>query len=846
MKTSKLTMKAAITAIAAVAILISIIYVAYLSNKGVEKTVVAQTQQELLTIAKAVATSMEEFFIDHSNALLTVSNNPMLQKGAYEKHRCCKPSCKFCPIINLYEIYKNDVDAITFLDNNGTMLHRSPFIENRIGIDCSDKPGVAYVIKEHKSHVSEVFYNNLGNLVVSILEPIFYKDKFAGIVRWMIETDTIAKRFIEPAKVGKKGFVWMFDNRNIIISHPRKDFIGISVLDAVRKMHREKNKVFDENRTKAHIIKKQYYLNRVKVEGEGTGLVINSGTDDNNIIAYKRVQVGNAGFNLVVTLPYSEIIGPINKHAAEIFGLAGFVIILLSVGGFVLFKNQKERAGLEIKTRYLKQIAIRAEALRESEARLRSIFDAAENVSLIMTDLDDTKAHILEFSRGAEHMFGYNREEIIYKPIAMLHLPEDVLKFPAIINSMRQKKKGFTGESTLIRKSGERFPALFSTYPIFDSEGNMTATLGVSIDITRHKQAKEALRESEEKYRVLFNSTHDAMFVHQPTPGGIVNKFIEVNDVACKRYGYTREEFLQLSPLDLSASERLEDIAARMKKLFAEKYIIYEKVQASKEGKRIPVEISSHVFDLNDQQTVLSVVRDISERMQAEKQIRLLSQQLIKAQEIERQMISRELHDSIAQDLSVIKISFDTIAYNDQEVSDEIKQMFLEYSKTLQNSIMAVRDLAYDLRPPGLNQLGIVRTIFNYCEDFSEKTGLNVDFSSAGMEDLTIDADMKINLYRLVQEGLINIRKHAEARHVNIRLAAVFPNIILRIKDDGKGFDVKSRLISAQDEKRMGLRSMEERVGLLGGIMNFRSSPAKGTSIFIKFSYNDIKDIIDG
>jgi len=705
MKTSKLTMKVAITAIAAVAILISIIYVAYLSNKGFEKTVVSQTQQELLTIAGTVATSLQEFFIDHSNALAVVSNNPLLQKGAYEKHRCYKPTCKFCPIINLYEAYKNDVDALTFLDANGIMLHRSPLIENRIGIDHTDKPGVAYVIRDHKPHVSEVFYNCLGNLAISISEPIFYKDEFAGIVRWMIETDTIAKRFVEPIKVGKKGFVWMFDNTNTVISHPREDFIGMTVLNVIKKIHKEKNKVFDESRIKEHIQEEHDYLNRVKSKEEGSGIFINCATNENDIITYRRVQIGNATFNLVITLPYSEIIGPIHKHAAEIFGLAGFVIILLGAGGFVLLKKQKEKDYFETEARYLKQIA-----------------DGAV-----------------------------------------------------------------------------------------------------------------ALRESEEKYRMLFNSANDSMFVHQPSPEGIVNKFIEVNDVACQIYGYTREEFLKLSPSDITASEEVEDIAPRMKKLFAKKHIIYEKVQVSKMGKRIPVEISSHVFNFNNKQTVLSIVRDISERKQDEKQIRLLSQQLIKAQEIERQMISRELHDSVAQELSAIKIGFDSIVKNHHEVPDEIKQMFLEYSKTLQNSIMAIRDLAYDLRPPGLDQLGIVQTIFNYCEDFSEKTGLSADFSSAGMEDLKLDADMKINLYRLVQEGLINIRKHAEARHVTIRLAAAFPNIILRIKDDGKGFDVKNRLISAQDEKRMGLRSMEERVGLLGGEMNIKSSQTKGSSIFIKF-----------
>jgi PAS domain S-box-containing protein len=712
MKTSKLTMKVAITAIAAVAILISIIYFAYLTNKDFERTVVLQTEHKLLTIANAVAKNLDEFFMWHSETLAIVSNNPLFQKDVYEKKKCDTSETIFWSIKNYYEAYKKDVNAISLLDANGIILHIEPFIEDRIGMDLTDKPSVAYVIRKHKPHVSEVFYNNFGNLAVSILWPIFYKDEFAGIVRWMIEIDTIAKRFVEPIKIGNKGFVWMFDNGNTVLSHPRKDFIGIRVLNVIRKMHRERGEFFDERRTQEHIIEEHDYLNRVKTEEEGFGIFINCFTDEHDIIAYKRVAAANLIFNLVVTLPYSEIIDPIHKHAAEMFGCAAFIIMLLGAGGLVLLKNQKEKASLEAEARYLKQIV-----------------------------------------NGAE-----------------------------------------------------------------------------------------ALRESEEKYRILFNKANDSMFVHQPSSEGIVGKFIEVNDVACKRYGYTREEFLKLSPLDISASKRIEDIVPRVKKLFAEKHIIFEKVQVSKEGKRIPVEISSHVFNFHNQQTVLSIVRDISERKQAEKKIRLLSQQVIKSQEIERQIISYELHDSVAQNLSALKIGFDSIVYKHKKVPDEIRQIFWGYSKTLKDSIMAVRDMAYDLHPPDLDQFGIIQTIFQYCEDFSEKTDLSVDFSSAGMENIKLNSYMKINLYRIVQEGLINIKKHAEARHVIIRLAAAYPNIILSIKDDGKGFDVKSRLISAQDEKRMGLRSIEGRVGLLGGELNIKSCLKEGTRIVVKFPYKDIID----
>jgi signal transduction histidine kinase len=102
------------------------------------------------------------------------------------------------------------------------------------------------------------------------------------------------------------------------------------------------------------------------------------------------------------------------------------------------------------------------------------------------------------------------------------------------------------------------------------------------------------------------------------------------------------------------------------------------------------------------------------------------------------------------------------------------------------------------------------------------------------MESRSIDPSMEINLFRLIQEGLNNIRKHAAASEANVRLVAAFPNIVLRIDDDGKGFNVYQRMKDSVHEKRMGLSSMQERVNLMGGQMQICSKPASGTSISIK------------
>jgi signal transduction histidine kinase len=105
------------------------------------------------------------------------------------------------------------------------------------------------------------------------------------------------------------------------------------------------------------------------------------------------------------------------------------------------------------------------------------------------------------------------------------------------------------------------------------------------------------------------------------------------------------------------------------------------------------------------------------------------------------------------------------------------------------------------------------------------------------MKKLTLDFDTEINLYRLIQESLTNIKKHADADQVTIRLVKAFPNIILRIEDNGKGFDVKKRLAALSEEKRMGIRSMEQRSKLLHGEMEIQSRPMLGTKISITLPY---------
>ncbi len=183
------------------------------------------------------------------------------------------------------------------------------------------------------------------------------------------------------------------------------------------------------------------------------------------------------------------------------------------------------------------------EALLEREAHLQAVFEAAANISFVTMDLTGTEPRILDFSPGAERIFGYSREEVIGKPVAMLHLPEDMARLPEVFEAMRQSKSGFTGESTLVHKSGEEFPTLFTIYPIFDAEGNIAAALSVSIDITERKRAEEALQESEKRYRSFVQNFQGIAY-----RGNMYFTPIFFHGAVEAITGYTEDEFVAGKP----------------------------------------------------------------------------------------------------------------------------------------------------------------------------------------------------------------------------------------------------------------------------------------------------------
>lgn len=465
-------------------------------------------------------------------------------------------------------------------------------------------------------------------------------------------------------------------------------------------------------------------------------------------------------------------------------------------------------------------------SLRESQERHRIIFDGSRDAIFI----SGADGSILISNRSASQLTGYRPEELKRLKIFDLYAKVDPNRHSDFFKRI-WSGQSISGEAQIARKDGRTIFAEFSSRKIVFAGKACAHT--IARDITARKRSEAALRRSEAKYRELVQNTNSIIVRYDPL--GHITFF---NEYARKFFGFPLHEIIGLNilgsiiPWRSSAGRDYRSLIIDFLK-HPDRYPTNEIENVRRDGSRAWVAWTNKpVRDKKGRIVeILSVGVDVTQRKQAQEQVHFLTHQLIKAQENERLKISQDLHDHIAQDLSTLKISLETL-FKDQP--PETKQKVAQLSDILHRSIASVRDMAYDLRPPGLDQLGLVKTLYLYCEDYSKSSSLEIDFAAAGMDELTLEYETEINIYRLIQEALNNIKRHADADEVTIRLVASSPDIVIRIKDNGKGFDVSDRRKQALKEKRMGLQSMVERVRLLQGNIDIQSRPRRGTTILIE------------
>ena len=348
--------------------------------------------------------------------------------------------------------------------------------------------------------------------------------------------------------------------------------------------------------------------------------------------------------------------------------------------------------------------------------------------------------------------------------------------------------------------------------------------------IAERNRVEAALRESEERYRELFENARDAIYVHD-----LEGKYISINHAAEKLSGYTREEIIGHSFTEFISTEHLHSVRDNFcGKLAKRGETTYEVEVIAKDGRRVPVEVSSRaIYEHGVIVGVQGTARDITERKQAQDALQMFSRQLIEAQEEERRRIARELHDQIGQVLTAVKMNLHTVqrVCNGNEAGAYIKDNI----EAVDEALRLVRDLSVDLRPPLLDDLGLVTALRWYVDRYAKRTGLvaNVIIELKDQNE-RFSRELETASFRIAQEALTNVVRHARATAVALRLKKDDDLLVLSVRDDGVGFDPDALHRRAPGATTLGLLGMQERAHAAGGVVEINSELSRGTEIRLK------------
>jgi signal transduction histidine kinase len=237
-----------------------------------------------------------------------------------------------------------------------------------------------------------------------------------------------------------------------------------------------------------------------------------------------------------------------------------------------------------------------------------------------------------------------------------------------------------------------------------------------------------------------------------------------------------------------------------------------------------------------------SLEKEMELRRRAEEAHSQALRRLVDASENERSRLSRELHDQMSQELTALKLGLSAIQ-KEETLSPTGQERLLQLEETANVLMQKVHRLAWQLRPPMLKGFGLGLALSDHVTTWSSHSGVQVDYYDDDPGAHRIPSDMELALYRVAQEALTNVARHAHAHHASVILQRREGYISLIVEDDGQGFDVQKVLGSSNGNRRLGILGMQERVGSAGGLINIESDPGAGTTVYVRMP-SDTKSII--
>ncbi|MGF2414926.1 MAG: PAS domain-containing sensor histidine kinase, partial [Ferruginibacter sp.] len=335
-----------------------------------------------------------------------------------------------------------------------------------------------------------------------------------------------------------------------------------------------------------------------------------------------------------------------------------------------------------------------------------------------------------------------------------------------------------------------------------------------------------------ESYKYLFNNNPASIIIWDIDDLRVV----EVNETAIELYGYSREEFLQLTVLNIYPAEE-QAVFAELINHAKDNGLIKKTMKwhhITKSGTKVIMEISSHSITYNGKKAVLALGNNVTEKVLLENSLmeeRKIRQQqitdaVITGQEKERVEIGQELHDNINQILATTKLYLEYAL-----TQKKFRHKLVNESKILtEKAMMEIRKLSNSLLPPSLQEIGLLEALNDLVKNIKTVNSLKIITDWDNFLEVSLNKKLKLTIFRIIQEQLNNIIKHAHAKHAKISITQKDGQVCLRIEDDGVGFDTNQRRTG------VGIKNIISRSEVNNGKVSIQSKPGEGCIIAVCFT----------
>ncbi len=614
-KRPPLLLQAMIGAITLV-VVAGVIFLGSRTHRETRKLATEQFNQQQLILARSAAAGIEAYFQELIAELSSLAKLPGIQQITPEGLRCMQHAYWGLP----------SRTSIRLVDRNGRLRLIYPCEDWRgtlIGKNYGEKNYFREALETGRISVKKVM-NEQGEPRIRVAVPLYLttrtktvrigdetgmivtpidpdnpeSGKFQGVLAGSFDPRSIARKFIAPIGSGKTGYAYLLNEDGMFVVHPEEGFTGRNAFE-VRA---------ERNPDLSYEAAEQIHRKMMAGE-EGAGRYLSGWHRGQRgriekLVAYTPVRMNGYTWSVAVCAPVGEVEAIIKGAKRTEWITLGLVILTLAIGGFfLLFLSYRWSRALE------NEVVNRTKDLRETRDYLNNLIRHA-NAPIIVWNPD---RHVTIFNEAFEKMSGRSEAEMIGRPLDVL-FPEDSRS-----NSMKRIEEASKGahwkteEIPILSRNGEIRMALWNSANIYGEDGEtLIATVAQGQDITEHKQADEALQESEEKHRALFETAHDAIFLTDET-----GKFVDVNPAACASLGYSKKELLRLSNREIDADPRGYEAFLKARDGL-EDGIAFEVNQRRKNGTLLPVEITGSIFTSAGQRLVLAIARDITQRKRAE------------------------------------------------------------------------------------------------------------------------------------------------------------------------------------------------------------------------------------